>query len=65
MPWTTEERNEDMRCVAVPVRNHYGETVAGVSVSGPVSRVRPERIEALAERVMEAAAALTATLGGR
>ena len=60
-----EERSEDMRCVAAPIRDLYGETVAGVSVSGPVSRVRPERIEALAERVMEAAASLTAALGGR
>ena len=60
-----EERNEGMRCIAAPVRDLHGETVAGLSVSGPVSRVRPERIEALATTVTAAAARLSAALGAR
>jgi IclR family acetate operon transcriptional repressor len=59
-----EEKNLGMRCIAAPVFNHYGEAVAGLSVSGPTSRVSPDRIEPFAEAVKAAAAALTAALGG-
>lgn len=60
-----EERTEGMRCVAAGIRNAYGETVAGLSVSGPVSRVRPGEIPALAARVVEAAEALSQAMGAR
>ncbi|EYD74267.1 Transcriptional regulator, IclR family [Rubellimicrobium mesophilum DSM 19309] len=60
-----EERTEGMRCVAAGIRNAYGETVAGLSVSGPVSRVRPDAIPALAARVVEAAEAVSLALGAR
>ena len=59
-----EEKNLGMRCIAAPVFNHYGEAVAGLSVSGPTSRVSPDRIGPFAEAVKAAAAALTAALGG-
>lgn len=60
-----EERTEGMRCVAAGIRNAYGETIAGLSVSGPVSRVRPEAVPALALRVQEAAASVSLALGAR
>ncbi|MGJ8622647.1 MAG: HTH-type transcriptional regulator BhcR [Yoonia sp.] len=59
-----EERNVGMRCIAAPVFNVFGEVVAGISVSGPTTRITPERIAALAEYVMEAAAQLTRAIGG-
>ncbi|WP_269584656.1 HTH-type transcriptional regulator BhcR [Roseibium sp. Sym1] len=59
-----QEKNLGMRCIAAPVFNHYGEAVAGLSVSGPTSRVRPHKIDALAKAVMDAAASLTAAVGG-
>ncbi|MCK7613874.1 HTH-type transcriptional regulator BhcR [Roseibium sediminicola] len=59
-----EEKNLGMRCIAAPVFNHYGEAVAGLSVSGPTSRVSPDKVEALAGAVKAAAASLTAALGG-
>ncbi|KQB96203.1 IclR family transcriptional regulator [Loktanella sp. 1ANDIMAR09] len=59
-----EERNIGMRCIAAPVYNVFGETVAGISVSGPTSRITDDRIAALAEDVMEAAARLTRAIGG-
>ena len=58
-----EERSEDMRCIAARVLDGQGETVAGVSVSGPVSRVREDRIQALSVPVREAAAQLSRALG--
>ena len=59
-----EERNLGMRCIAAPVFDAHGEAVAGVSVSGPTSRVSPAVTEQLAEEVMSAAANLTYAIGG-
>ena len=59
-----EEKNLGMRCIAAPVFNNYGEVVAGLSVSGPTSRVSTDKIDTLAASVKEAAKALTVSLGG-
>ena len=60
-----EERNEGMRCVAAGVRDAHSETVAGLSVSGPVSRVSRAAIGRLAREVTEAAGVVSAGLGAR
>jgi len=60
-----EEKNLGMRCIAAPVFDVNGEAVAGISVSGPTSRVRPEDIMRLSDAVMKAAADLTAAIGGQ
>lgn len=59
-----EEKNLGMRCIAAPIFDVFGETVAGISVSGPTSRVRVEETEDLALHVKAAAAELTHALGG-
>lgn len=59
-----QEKNLGMRCIAAPVFNVYGEAVAGISVSGPTSRITPDRIADLAMPVMAAAADLTRAIGG-
>lgn len=58
-----EEKNEGMRCIAAPVFDLSGEAVAGISVSGPVSRVSRAQTERLAAAVMEAADDLSAAMG--
>ncbi len=60
-----EERTEGMRCVAAAIRDAHGETVAGLSVSGPVGRVSAAEVERLAREVMAAADAVSAGLGAR
>ena len=60
-----EERNDGMRCIAAPVVNAFGETVAGISVSGPTSRLGETRINEVARDVIEAADRLSAALGAR
>lgn len=60
-----EERNEGMRCVAAPIRNAHGETIAGISVSGPVGRMTPDRIAVAAGLVSAAAETVSARLGAR
>jgi IclR family acetate operon transcriptional repressor len=58
-----EEKTEGMRCIAAPVLDLHGEVVAGISVSGPSSRVSDAEIPKLAAAVREAAAALSSALG--
>ncbi|WP_425046851.1 HTH-type transcriptional regulator BhcR [Primorskyibacter sp. S87] len=59
-----EEKNLGMRCIAAPVFDVNGEAVAGISVSGPTSRVSSDLIEKLSRPVMEAAQELTLAIGG-
>lgn len=59
-----EERYLGMRCIAAPIFNAFGEVVAGVSISGPTSRLTDARIEALAPVVVDAARTMTGRSGG-
>jgi len=58
-----EERTQGMRCVAAPVIDHYGEALAGVSVSGPINRMPIENIPAIAAKVIKAAGDLSQKMG--
>jgi IclR family transcriptional regulator, acetate operon repressor len=60
-----EERNLGMRCIAAPVFDIHGEAIAGISVSGPTSRVGPEQILELGQAVVAAAHTLTDAIGGQ
>ncbi|WP_370398854.1 HTH-type transcriptional regulator BhcR [Sulfitobacter sp. JB4-11] len=59
-----EERNLGMRCIAAPVFDLHGEAVAGISVSGPTSRVGADRVADFSPAVVAAARDLTAAVGG-
>lgn len=59
-----EEKTLGMRCIAAPVFDYNGEAVAGISVSGPVSRVADDQIARLSAAVTDAARALTQAIGG-
>ncbi|MCG7522643.1 HTH-type transcriptional regulator BhcR [Ruegeria sp. Ofav3-42] len=59
-----EEKNAGMRCIAAPVFDINREAVAGISVSGPTSRVSETEIERLSRPVIEAAHQLTLAIGG-
>lgn len=59
-----EERNLGMRCIAAPVFDANREAVAGLSVSGPTSRVVPGAIARLSDAVIDAARDLTHAIGG-
>jgi IclR family transcriptional regulator, acetate operon repressor len=60
-----EERNIGMRCIAAPVFDINGEAIAGLSVSGPTSRVTAEALHKLSRPVVEAARMLTEAIGGK
>lgn len=59
-----EELEEGVRCVAAPVKDYSGRVVAGVGLSGPVSRFSVERIDKeLVPLVKDAAAKISQRLG--
>ncbi len=58
-----EEREDGLRCIGAPVRDHTGRVVAAISIAGPAFRVGQDRLPALAAAVMSAAARLSASLG--
>ena len=60
-----EERNLGMRCIAAPVFDASGEALAGISVSGPTSRVTTDALDRLSRPVIEAARTLTEAIGGQ
>lgn len=60
-----EEKNDGMRCIAAPVFDMNQEAAAGISVSGPTSRVSQAAIQRLSRPVMKAAHDLTLAIGGR
>ncbi|MDB6177384.1 IclR family transcriptional regulator [Paracoccus sp. Z330] len=59
-----EEKNTGMRCIAAPVFDVNREAVAGISVSGPTSRIHADEIARLSRHVIAAARQLTLAIGG-
>ncbi|MEL7256911.1 MAG: HTH-type transcriptional regulator BhcR [Pseudomonadota bacterium] len=59
-----EERNLGMRCIAAPVFDMTQEAVAGISVSGPTSRVDVPSTTELSAAVKDAARELSFAVGG-
>ena len=58
-----EEREEGLRCIAAPIRDHTGQVIAGLSVAGPAFRLSSTGDQVMAKLVMSIAAELSATLG--
>jgi IclR family acetate operon transcriptional repressor len=58
-----EEAVQGARCVSAPILNSDHEPIAAVSVSGPVTRVSPNQVAALAEAVRDAASAISTAMG--
>lgn len=57
------EYRQEIIGVAAPVRNHRGEVVAGVGVSGPSYRFSVSRAKSFAPTIMRAAEAISRKLG--
>jgi IclR family acetate operon transcriptional repressor len=62
--YDNEERTLGMRCIAAPVFDINNEAVAGISVSGPTSRVSEATLKELTSPVITAARELTVAIGG-
>jgi IclR family acetate operon transcriptional repressor len=60
-----EENDPGVRCIAAPVRDSTGIIIATMGISGPTVRVTPDRIDDLAQVVMQAARELSLELGSQ
>lgn len=60
-----EEHAVGLRCIASAVHDEYGDAIAAISVSGPRARIGRDRLPTLGNMVVEAAAEVTESLGGR
>jgi DNA-binding IclR family transcriptional regulator len=58
-----EELEEGLNAVAAPVRDHTGDVIAALSVSGPVYRFTGERLRQVVPDVIAAAAAISHRMG--
>jgi len=58
-----EELSSGLRCIAAPVFGHTGRADYAVSVSGPVTRMTPERIETIHPMVRQTCRRLSERLG--
>jgi len=58
-----EEREEGLKCVAAPVRNHTGAVVASVGILGPAFRMADRKFPGIAASVVAAADAVSTELG--
>src|SRR6185437_970085 len=58
-----EEIEDGIRCISAPVLNPADRAVAAISISGPSSRVTPDRFQIIGKTVMKAAEELSAHIG--
>jgi IclR family acetate operon transcriptional repressor len=57
------EHETDVRCVAAPVRDHSGKTIAAISVAGPAQRMEVQMRRGLIKDVVAAANTICRDLG--
>lgn len=57
------ENDEDVCCIAGPVRDPSGAVIAALSISGPSSRISKERIPELSRLVIDISSQISAALG--
>lgn len=60
-----EECEIGARCVAVPIKNYTGKTVAGISVTGSIFKITDEFVNNNIKYLLEAAQKISNTLGNR
>ena len=58
-----EENEDDIRCVAAPIRNHTGNVIAALSISGPSYRFDLEKQNLLIEKVIEYSKIISQKMG--
>jgi IclR family transcriptional regulator, KDG regulon repressor len=58
-----EEIEEGIRCISAPVLNAANQAVAAISISGPSSRITPDRFQLIGATVLKAALELSTCMG--
>lgn len=58
-----EENELGVRCVGAPIFNHKREVNFAISVSGPIMRITDDKVEEIAQKVMECSSNISKELG--
>jgi DNA-binding IclR family transcriptional regulator len=58
-----EEIEDGIRCIAAPILNSANRAVAAISVSGPSSRITPDRFQLIGKTVSKAAQEVSSSMG--
>jgi len=61
--YDNEECERGARCIAAPIRDYTGRIVAGISISGPVTRMTDSQIMRHLPELLEAARQISSRLG--
>jgi DNA-binding IclR family transcriptional regulator len=59
------EIEEDVECMGAPIRNHIGNVIAAISISGPQKKIDTPMERQYVGQVMEAAAIISSKMGYR
>jgi len=57
------EFEEDVECIAAPIRNHLGDAIAALSISGPQRKINTPQEKQFVSQVMNAAALVSSKMG--
>jgi DNA-binding IclR family transcriptional regulator len=57
------EYEEDVECIGAPIRNHLGDTIAALSISGPQRKMDTPLEKQYVSQVVEAAALISSKMG--
>jgi len=60
-----EEIMDGLFCMAAPIRDYSGKVIAAVSVSGPTSRIKMEKLPKALELVVQTSGEISSALGYR
>jgi IclR family KDG regulon transcriptional repressor len=58
-----EENEKDVRCIAAPIRNYQGKTIAAISISSPAYRTDINKENHLKEALIETSKEVSKRLG--
>ena len=61
--WDIEENEQDVCCIAAPVKNHRGEVIAAISISSPSYRIDKTKEELFKRNIINIASQISKRLG--
>jgi DNA-binding IclR family transcriptional regulator len=59
------EIEEDVECIGAPIRNHLGDVIAALSISGPQKKIHTPQEKQFVNNVVKAADLISSKLGYR
>jgi len=58
-----KEYEQDVECIGAPIRNHLGNTIAAISISGPQRKINTPKEKQYIDQVVEATSLISSKMG--